>query len=148
MTEITTNFTSQLYITFEVAGRFFGIDVTKVQRLISNQTLTPVPLAKNFVQGLINIRGQIATTIGMREFFSLGDENSSGQTTSIVCYDTGVLISITVDHIRDVLEFENQQIEDTPHTVPVAIRKYIKGVYKTSNGILSILDIGQIIADI
>ena len=52
---------TQQLCTFFVDGRFFGVDVTRVQEVIRHQEMTRVPLAPHAIRGLINLRGQIVT---------------------------------------------------------------------------------------
>jgi len=53
--------------TFYVGELFFGIPVQRVQELLRQQEITPAPLAPDFIEGLINLRGQIVTAVNMRE---------------------------------------------------------------------------------
>ena len=61
------------YCTFIVDGRYFGLDVLKVQEIIRYQEMTRVPLAPPVVRGLINLRGQIVTAIDLRRRLGLAD---------------------------------------------------------------------------
>lgn len=135
---------SQQFATFVVADRLYGIDVMKVQEILKEQPLTPVPLAPGFVQGLINLRGQIATAIGLRNFFKL-PQGDGGKKMNVVCLADGTLISLVVDDIGDVMEVSEQQFEDAPDTIPESIKNFMTGVYKTSGNLLSVLDISKII---
>src|SRR5579863_8804310 len=58
--------TSGQFATFFVADLFFGVDVLRVQEVLRFQQMTPVPLAPDVIEGLINLRGQIVTAIDMR----------------------------------------------------------------------------------
>jgi purine-binding chemotaxis protein CheW len=60
-----------LYSTFRISGRLYGIDVTRVQEVTKSLPCTRVPLTPKHVKGLINLRGQIATAIELRELFDL-----------------------------------------------------------------------------
>jgi len=51
------------YSTFYVANRLYGVDVTRVQEVVKPMQITKIPLAEKFVQGLINLRGQVVTAV-------------------------------------------------------------------------------------
>jgi len=55
--------TSRQYATFFVDGLFFGVEVLQVQEVLRYQEMTPVPLAPEVIEGLINLRGQIVTAV-------------------------------------------------------------------------------------
>jgi len=59
------------FTTFYVDGMLFGVEVMKVQEVLRSQANTRVPLAPEVVSGLINLRGQIVTSIDMRRRLKL-----------------------------------------------------------------------------
>lgn len=134
---------SKQFSTFYIANRLYGIDVTEVQEVAKALPVTSIHLAPKYVLGLINLRGQIATAIGLQELFEL-DEESTTQKMSVVCKCDGSLLSLMVDQIGDVIEVSEENFEDVPLTVDPVIRKFLKGVYKTSDSILSIIEINKI----
>lgn len=127
------------FSTFVVAGRLYGIDVTKVQEVVKPMTMTRIPLAESYVRGLINLRGQVATAIGLRELFGL-TAGSPTDPMNVVCRCNGNLISLLVDDIGDVIEVDLAAYEATPKTIPDSVRKYMDGVYKLKDSLLSVLD--------
>lgn len=131
------------YSTFLVAGRLYGIDVTRVQEVVRPMPMTTVPLADTYVKGLINLRGQVATAIGLRELFGLESHDRS-DLMNVVCHQEGNLISLQVDEIGDVVEVSTSSFEATPQTLPDNVRRFMSGVFKTEGALLSIIDIDRI----
>jgi len=142
--EIKTQETvSELLTTFYVGNEYYGIEVMKVQEVTGTPVVVPVPLAPNFVRGLINLRGQLATALGLRELFGAADAEVN-QHMSVVCRVDGNLVSLIVDQIGDVVEVEGKIFEEPPDTLPPGIRKYVKGIYKMNGTLLSLLDMDKI----
>jgi purine-binding chemotaxis protein CheW len=133
----------ELLTTFYVGNEYYGIEVMKVQEVTGTPVVVPVPLAPNFVRGLINLRGQLATALGLRELFGAA-EAQVNQQMSVVCRMDGNLVSLIVDQIGDVVEVEGRIFEDPPDTLPPGIRKYVKGIYKMDGSLLSLLDMEKI----
>ncbi len=52
--------------TFFISDIYFGIDVQQIQEVIRAPEMTRVPLAPPDICGLINLQGQIVTTIDLR----------------------------------------------------------------------------------
>ena len=130
--------------TFFVSGRMYGIDVSSVQEVTKAMSITPVPLAPNYIHGLINLRGQIATAIGLRELFAL-EQTSSGELMNVVCRENGTLVSLLVDSIGDVVEVGQSDYEPTPETVSSHVGQYMQGVYKIPENLLSVLDVKKVV---
>ena len=106
------------FSTFLVADKMYGIEVMSVQEITRMMNVTKVPLAPNFVYGLINLRGQIATAVGLRELFELTDKNSINEYMNVVCKSEGILLSLIVDQIGDVIEVNDSDFSPTPEIVP------------------------------
>jgi purine-binding chemotaxis protein CheW len=131
------------FATFHVAGRLYGIDVLRVQEVTRALPIAGVPLAPGFVRGLINLRGQISTAISLRDLFQITEAVPEEQ-MNVVCKLHDLLISFVVDGVGDVLELAARDFELAPETVPEGIRRFIEGVYKTSNALMSVVDVDRI----
>jgi purine-binding chemotaxis protein CheW len=131
------------FSTFIVSNRLYGIAVNRVQEVVRSMVMTPIPLAPNYVRGLINLRGQVATAIGLRQLFGL-NEAAPTEFVNVVCKVDGSLISLQVDEIGDVIEVSQSDYESTPQTVPQDIRRFMTGIYKNSGSLLSSLDVDRI----
>lgn len=132
------------FSTFFVAGRLYGIDVQEVQEVTRTLPITQIPLSPPFIKGLINLRGQIATAIGLRELFGL-EPNSTGESMNVVCSTEGVLISLLVDKIGDVIEVSPDSFEPAPDTIGANIRRFMQGVHKISGPLLSVIEAHKIV---
>lgn len=131
------------FSTFVVANRLYGMDVTRVQEIVRPMPMTPIPLAPKYVMGLINLRGQVATAIGLRQLFHLSDQNA-GSVMNVVCRLDGAMISLQVDEIGDVIEVSQSEYEVTPQTVPENIRRFMSGIYKVGPSLLSVIEVDLI----
>lgn len=135
------------FSTFVIDGRLYGIDVMKVQEVTKPLGVTPMRTAPPFIKGLINLRGQIATAIGLRELFGLNPDPSVEKMT-VVCRVEDVLISLLVDTIGDVVEVDEKHFENSPLSIPANVRTYMQGVYKTNEAILSIVNLEVILKEL
>lgn len=140
------NSTEQL-TTFYVGSVLFGIEVMKVQEVTGQADINPVPRAPDFISGLINLRGQIATAIDLNKLFNQ-DHKRNLEHMTVVCHSETGLVSLVVDSIGDVVEVEKSSFERTPEIIPFDVRKYIKGIYKLEDELLSILDIEKIFEEL
>lgn len=133
------------FSTFFVSDRLYGIDVMSVQEITKMMNATKVPLAPTFVHGLINLRGQIATAVGLRELFDLKDCNRTSDPMNVVCKGEGMLLSLLVDQIGDVIEVDDSNFEATPETIAPGVGRFMQGVYKIPGSLLSIIEVKKIV---
>lgn len=142
---------SKRYSTFFVNNQMYGFDVLSVQEVTKSMAVTEVPLAPNYVEGLINLRGQIATAISLGKLFGTDVKQVSSEKLdcmNVVCKSDGNLVAFIVDQVGDVLDVEEDLFENTPDTMPMGVGKFMVGVYKTPGRLLSILDVSKIVAAI
>jgi purine-binding chemotaxis protein CheW len=116
-----------------------------VQEITKMMNATKVPLAPTFVHGLINLRGQIATAVGLRELFELRDNHQSSEPMNVVCKGEGMLLSLLVDQIGDVIEVDDVSFEATPETITPSVGRFMQGVYKIPGSLLSIIEVKKIV---
>ncbi len=132
---------SHQYCTFMLDGHLFGVPVASVQEVLKQQDVTPVPLAPREVSGLINLRGQIVTTLDLRTRLGLSPRTAGGSSVSVVVRAAdGGPVSLVVDQIGDVLEAEEGLLEPPPDTVPLEVRELVMGICKLDDRLMLLLD--------
>lgn len=136
------------FATFYLNSTLFGIDVLQVQEVTGPTSLVSVPLAPNFVRGLINLRGQIATALGLCRLFDTCEGEDAVEKMSVVCRIKGNLVALIVDRIGDVVEVESNRFEETPDTIPANLKKYLSGIYKLNEGFLSVINLDTIASEL
>lgn len=146
MSESALNsFEESQYMTFFLGENLYGIEVMQVQEVTGELPVQEVPLAPEFVKGLINLRGQIATALDLRCLFNLACKTERlGPSASVVCRLDGNLVSLMVDSLGDVVDSENKNKEAVPETIPRGVKKYLKGICKERNKLLSIIDLNKL----
>lgn len=131
--------------TFFLGGELFGIDALHVQEILSYQEITSVPLAPEYVRGLINLRGQIVTVLDLRR--RLGFEHAPNETTRmnlIVTSDEGPM-SLLVDQIGNVLDIHSERLKSPPGTIRGVAVHYIQAVCQLEEELLIMLDLSSIL---
>jgi purine-binding chemotaxis protein CheW len=133
------------FSTFRLADELFGVNALQVQEILPYQEITPVPLAPEYVKGLINLRGQIVTVLDLRSrlgFDPLDDETTG--TNLIVTSDEGPL-SVFVDQIANVLDLQTEQLLPPPGTVRGVAVQHIQAVCQLDDELLIALDLKSIL---
>jgi purine-binding chemotaxis protein CheW len=133
------------YSTFHVDGLFFGIEVRKVQEVLRYLEMTPVPLAPDVIEGLINLRGQIVTAVDMRRRLGLPKRSDGETPMNIVIGSEEGAVSLLVDEIGDVLDVTAESYENAPDNMPKEQREMIEGVYKLEGRLLLVLNTERVL---
>lgn len=127
--------------TFWVNGFLFGLDVLQVREIVEFQKSTPVPLTSENIDGLINLRGEIVTSIDLRKRFPMGESKAESRSMNIVVMTQDEAISLVVDEVGDVIDVEPEKFEPTPDTLRPEVKELVAGVYKMDSRLMLILDV-------
>jgi purine-binding chemotaxis protein CheW len=131
---------SRQFSTFFVDGLYFGIEVLEVQEVLRYQPMTPVPLAPEVIEGLINLRGQIIVAIDMRRRLKLAPRPDGQTPMNMVVRSEEGAVSLLVDEIGDVIEAPLDSFEQPPETMRSEQREIIDGVCKLDGRLLLVLN--------
>lgn len=133
------------YATFYVNEKLYGINVTTVQEVTRRLFLTPVPLAPIYVEGLMNLRGQVASAIALRSLIEpTTSESAAVAEMTVVCQCEDGLIALLVDKIGDVVEVTDESFEGLPDNLSFNVKSLLSGVHKLDSELLSIIEIKKL----
>jgi purine-binding chemotaxis protein CheW len=135
----------QQFSSFFVDGIFFGVEVAKVQEVISGPEITPVPMSHLAVRGLINLRGQIVTVIDLRRCLELAERPTGQLPVNLIVYTDDGCVSLLVDQVGDVLSVDEDQFEYPPATLQGRSRDLIRGAYKLEGKLMLVLDTDKVV---
>jgi purine-binding chemotaxis protein CheW len=132
--------TSRQYATFEVDNQLFGLDVAKVQEVLSFDTYTPVPLAPESVGGLFNLRGQVIAAVDLRVQLGLPPRTNQGPAMNVIVRTDEESVSLLVDRIGEVVTLHDDTFEPPPDTLHGPSRHLITGAFKLDGRLMLALD--------
>ena len=130
---------------FKIMDGQYAIPVLEVQEVVKPQKVTNVPLGPEYVDGLINLRGQIVTAINLRVLFGLPRKENQEEYMNIIVRWGDSLYALVVDEIMDVMDVANSSFEETPDTIDDKLKAYIRGVFKLEDNLLTLLSLEKIL---
>ncbi len=132
---------------FILREELFGVDILHVEEIIKPVDFTHVPNTKEFVLGVINLRGKIIPIVDLRVKFGFGKKPIGPNSRIIVISMNDFNVGFMVDKIEKVYYIEKKSIEPTPSNIPQTIEKYVKGVGKLQNKIMTLLNMKELLEE-
>ena len=146
--EVKTEGDSIQYIVIKLGAEQYGIDIKYVDNIVRMQHITRVPKVPAYLKGVINLRGEVVPVMSLRRKFELPDkENTNASRILILKVEGNAKIGILVDEVREVVTLTDDDIEQIA-TESGDTRTYLTGVGKYNESLISLLNIGALIADI
>ncbi len=140
--EIKIQLTNQ-FVTFYYGKHFFGLPIDVVIEINRFLEITPVPLASDYVAGIVNLRGHILTAINLGLRIGLLSSFSQGENRTffnIIMGNREEPMSLLVEKIGDVMTIPRDKIEPPPEILTGVDKKYVKFICKLPGQLLTILD--------
>ena len=105
---------TERYLTIRADGITLGVSTENVIEIITDHSITELPMVPDFIKGIINLRGQIVPIIDIR--LRMGKSMSEyTDTTCVIVLDIDTVnIGIIVDSVEQVLDIDKSQISPIP----------------------------------
>jgi purine-binding chemotaxis protein CheW len=132
---------------FNIGSELFGVNILSVQEIIRTTPITPIPDSPDFIEGVINLRGNIIPVIDLRKRLNLLTEGFDRESLWIVILNVDNRVTgFIVDHVTQVLKINADVVKPAPDLVVAGLQsQYIKGVCKIDDRLLVLLDFNQIL---
>ena len=136
----------QEILEFIVNKVHFGIDISKIQEIVSNKNITEIPQKNKAILGCMLIRKNTYSVVDLK--YILYDQNSEiGKNTFYIIYSSKEnRNAFAVEEIVEIRKID--EIIEPPKLINVANSSNISGIIKTDNEIISLLNFEKIIAEL
>ena len=131
-------------VTFRLGSGEYAIDIMQAKEIIKMEKITLIPNAPDFVEGVINLRGNIIPIIDLKKRFNLEETEGDKNTGIIIVKIEDVDMGIIIDSISKVVSIANSDIQPPPPMLSGIGQKYIKGVGKLEDKLLVVLDLEKL----
>jgi purine-binding chemotaxis protein CheW len=122
-------------VTFKLGQEEYAIKINFVQEITRMTEITRIPRAPYFIDGIVNLRGNIIPALDLRKLFKIGEKETTDSTRIIIVDLNNKKTGIIVDEVSEVLRFEKNLIELPPDILKQSdSNEYIEGVGKLESG--------------
>jgi len=144
MTEKVDNNETQLVV-FIMENEEFACNINDVREVLKMVKVTPLPRSLDYIEGIINMRGEIIPVVNLRKRFGLPKGEQSDDCRIIIVEVEERMVGLIVDAVHEVTRLANNQIQPTPVQVSGEKTDLITGVGKSENRMLIILNLSRIL---
>ena len=121
-----------------VGPTLFGVPIAHILEIVGGARPQLVPLAPDFVGGLIHYRGDILTTVSLRRVLALPPKDAAQDFLVLEC--ASGCFGLLVDSVGEVLTVSLADHEPNPSTLDERRRDLFAGAFKLKHQLLVMLD--------
>lgn len=135
--------TEEQLVIFKLNDQQYALPIQETQEIIRMTNITKVPNSKNYVEGIINLRGSIVPVINLNKRLNLPIREYDDDTRIIVVENKSQKVGMIVDTVLEVGRFMESEME--PPSVAGDSVDYLKGVVKKKEQLWLLLNLADVI---
>ncbi|WP_157150291.1 chemotaxis protein CheW [Brachyspira sp. SAP_772] len=136
--------TSNQILVFKINNELYGMDILKVQEILSFMPPTPIPNSPEYFKGIINLRGTIILVIDLRSRFHFDKPMDPENCVIVVVAIGNKKYGLVVDSVSDVLTINNENIQSEIDIHSGIDSRYINGLVKSNEQMIILVDIDKV----
>lgn len=126
-------------ILFTMNQQYYLISASSVEEVIDTVTITKVPLAHHWIEGLINLRGTVMTVIGLAEL--IGVDRPKENRNILVMKNDEDKKGLLIEEVVEVVDIEPGDVQ----LVSSDDQDYYTGVISFPDKVANIIDVNHLI---
>ncbi len=126
-------------VVFTIDGQRYGLPLPRVERVLPNLALSPLPKAPDVVLGAFNLHGKILPVLDIRRRFHLPRRDYAVTSHLVIARMARRVVALPADEALGVMEVSAQAIEPPGSVVPGI--GHVAGIVALPDGLLIIQDL-------
>jgi len=126
-------------------NEYYGLNIHEVRTIERVSDITRVPNAPSYVEGVINLRGDVVPVINLRKRFSLPQIDLDEDARIIIVSVDDMTVGLLVDSSSEVLQLSAEDIDTSANLSSSIENDYVVGIGKDGERIIILLDLKKVL---
>ncbi len=128
------------YVVFKVNKESYGIDIKYVENIERMLPITRVPYTTEYVEGVVNLRGNIIPVIDLRSRFGIPRIGYGDESRIIIVNFREYMVGMIADSSSEVLQIDRSTIDPAP-SIKDGINDFVLEIGKKDDRIIMLIDL-------
>ncbi len=133
------------FVVFRLDETEFAVPIEQVLRIIPLMESTRVPRAPAFLEGVINLHGDIVPVVDLKKRFQLMETPYGEETRIVVVQVHDQRVGMIVDAVTEILWLPTTAIDPPPAMIADISGVYLTGVATHDDRLFIILDLSRVL---
>jgi len=139
------NINTHQYVLFKLDNEYYGLNIHEVRTIERVSDITRVPNAQDYVEGVINLRGDVVPVINLRKRFSLPQIDLDEDARIMIVSVEDMTVGLLVDSSSEVLQLSAEDIDTSANFSSNIENDYVIGIGKDGDRIIILLDLKKVL---
>jgi purine-binding chemotaxis protein CheW len=132
-------------IVFRIGQEEFATDIKVAKEIVVMRPITPIPETHDFVEGVMNLRGNLIPVLDLRKRLRATYIEGHNQVRIIIATIEGKQTGLIVDGASEVIRVSEEMIEPVPDVVKETGADYFLGVINLGTRFITLIDLQQVL---
>jgi len=129
------------YLTFIIDGEDYGIEIAYVKEIIPIQKITKIPEMPEYIEGILNLRGDLIGVVDVRKRFSMIPKEYDEDTCVIVIIYTDFTLGLIVDAVQETSTINEDRMSPPPSAKLSFANQFIRNIGRVGDEVKLLLDL-------
>jgi purine-binding chemotaxis protein CheW len=138
------------YVSFLIGDNRFCAPIEQVLQILRHENLQEIPKAPPFVEGVLNLRGDIIPVVSLRERLGLpglaAKAVEAKKRRIILAQAGGRRYGLSVDEVREIIDIPATAVQEEAASALGVRAEFVLGFAKVGDTLLLILDISRVLS--
>lgn len=134
------------FVVFRIQEKRFAIEIGHVREIIRYQKASPLPQVPVFIDGVIDLRGEVLPIVDLRKRFNTPVKYEL-KTRIIIVKSRGKTIGLVADEASEAISVNLSNLKPVPAIAKFFNVKYIIGMITYRNNIYYILEVDALLTE-
>ena len=128
------------YISFNLNKDSYCIPLDYVVEVLKDTNITNIPGTPDFIEGIMNLRGDYITVLNLKKFLNFGEEIVSDKKPVIIVSCNELKLALLIDKINELFDYNQDGVVKTDEG-------YFSGEFINNETLYTILNIEKVASD-
>jgi purine-binding chemotaxis protein CheW len=140
-------YNQEQFLSFKLSERIYSINIKFVKEIVKYKSvsLTFLPFTPDYIDGIINLRGEFVTILNLKRFLNLPDEEQAPPKGLIVLNSREYKLAISADEIQNISYINNDKLNYSAQSKVDS--KYVMAELVEDDCVYNILNVEKILND-
>lgn len=132
-------------VAFRVEKQEFCVNIMSVREIRGWTTESALPLAPNYVRGVINLRGSVVPIVDLATRLGLETPDPTARHVIIIIQVGEQIVGLLVDAVSDILTAEGNTIQSTPDVASEMAKEFVRGVLPLEDRMINLIELNSVL---
>ncbi len=150
-TEVVDSEATSQFLSFYLANKLYAVEILEVEEIIEPSEITEIPLAPDYIRGVINLRGDVVPVFDLTAHMGHGRRDINKRSCIVLVQiqtETSgkQTLGLLVDSVNEIVEIDSNKILPPPKMGSTVNTNFIKSMGRVENSFIILLNVDTLLS--